>query len=161
MRSKHISFFRTFLLNATFEILLSWIYLSTGERHNYNSKCDEDEFLVAADFTLYSNPMNRALYSYMPSAPKAETQTTDDKVEPGNQETAKPATGNQVVDAAAVEVADKEEEEWIASDMTKYDSPLADMERRGLDRHFDEQSRTKDADKDGASIVLTEPSSTA
>ena len=26
------------------------------------------------------------------------------------------------------------EDEWIASDMTKYDSPLAEMERQGMDR---------------------------
>lgn len=36
--------------------------LGTGNRHNYNSTCDEDEFMVAADFTLYSNPINKMLY---------------------------------------------------------------------------------------------------
>jgi len=33
-----------------------------GEKHNYNAECDDSEFMVAADFTLYSNPINRALY---------------------------------------------------------------------------------------------------
>ena len=39
-----------------------------GDKHNYNAECDDDEFMVAADFTLYSNPINRALYRPLQTA---------------------------------------------------------------------------------------------
>lgn len=44
-------------------------YNYAGNRHNYNSTCEEDEFMVAADFTLYSNPINKMLYRPAITAP--------------------------------------------------------------------------------------------
>ena len=78
--------------------------------------------MVAADFTLYSNPVNRALYRPPPDEdkpPKPSDVKGDSPVVDQNP------NGVQ---------AEAETDEWIASDMTKYDSPLAELERQGRDR---------------------------
>ena len=76
-----------------------------------------DEFFIAADMTLYSNPLNRALLSTKTTAPKQSTSTA--------------AIGERE-SSGRKNNANKNPDEWIASDMTKYDCPLADLDKSGI-----------------------------
>jgi len=67
-----------------------------GEKHNYNADCDDDEFMVAADFTLYSNPINRALYRPLQAALPA-TQPLPQLPPPPTPTQTQPASGAAVV----------------------------------------------------------------
>ena len=77
----------------------------------------EEEYMIAADLTLYSNPLNQALNLEIRPQPKtAPAQSKDDKDE-------------------------NKDEDMIASDMTKYDSPMDD-----LDKIHDDKQKHKDVD---------------
>jgi hypothetical protein len=51
---------------------------------------------------------------------------------------------DHIADIESDPIVDEDQEEWIASDMTKYDSPMAQLERQGIDRdHAHAHARTK------------------
>ena len=66
---------------------------------------DEDEFMIAADLTLYSNPLNRLLCRRGPEPEKSEADTPSNK-----------ASGSH-------------DEHQIAADMKQYTNPLAELDK--------------------------------
>ena len=68
-----------------------------------------DEF-IAADLTLYSNPLNKALN--MVQAPPAAKKEEENKKE------------------GEKEKKEDVEEDIVAADLTKYDSPMSQMDRK-------------------------------
>ncbi len=91
---------------------------------------------MAADFTLYTNPLTKALHC-MPREDKSHTQ---DK-----EKTAKSTAGKRQesmqahVDKVMEEVQESHSADIIASDMTMYDSPLSALERETRTREMKER----------------------
>ena len=77
---------------------------------------DEQEYMVAADLTLYSNPLNRALN----------------------------LAGRLQHNVQAKQGQRLDEKETIAADMTKYDSPMADLDKRRDDKQRKEEKKTNE-----------------
>ena len=72
-----------------------------------------DQEFIAADLTLYSNPLNKALSAATagtPSKPQAQAATA----KPQNEK----------------EAAKPEKDDMVAADLTKYDSPLSELDRK-------------------------------
>ena len=90
-----------------------------------------DEFLIAADLTLYSNPLNRALLNPLSSATKSaksHTSAAEVKASSKPSDTEK-ASGSK---EAEKKNPNDESDTWIASDMTKYDCPLAALDKTSI-----------------------------
>ena len=78
---------------------------------------EEDEFAIAADLTLYTNPLNKCLH-----VKKRESVLPAGGGTPAAQ---KPS--------AEANTADDDERAMVAADMTMYDSPMAKLERSAAD----------------------------
>ena len=92
-----------------------------------------DEYMIAADLTLYSNPLNKALDL------KAKPKVTKDKEvttpKPKQNQDGDQISGEENADETGNETeTENENEAMIAADMTKYDSPLADLDVRHSDK---------------------------
>ena len=72
-----------------------------------------DEF-IAADLTLYSNPLNTALTQNAPPPQKKEEKAGEKKDEGGKED---------------------EEDCVVAADLVKYDSPMAELDRKHKANH--------------------------
>ena len=77
--------------------------------------------MVAADFTLYTNPVNKALHR--PLGGKSSNTSAQ-----GKSDNRKTSTASSKASHASPD------DEMIASDMTKYDSPLAELEKNAMDK---------------------------
>ena len=84
--------------------------------------------MIAADLTLYSNPLNSALHV---------------KDKKGGKSGSKEVTTSSQKDSTTSSTSDT-----IAADMTKYDSPMADYDKRRRDKADREAAEEKDAKKE-------------
>ena len=85
----------------------------------------EEDYFIAADLTLYSNPLNKALDTKIKSKTNAK------------------GTGSKNSDAAGKGSSAQEEQETIAADMTKYDSPMADLDKRHTEKQKKQERQGK------------------
>lgn len=108
---------------------------------------EEEAFMVAADFTLYSNPLTKALHRTIPKPTKpAEPK----KVTPGADIESTMVKRNSDAQVDKVVMEEAKSGDIIASDMTMYDSPLSGLEREEHDR--------KEAVKSAATATVTSSS---
>ena len=75
--------------------------------------CLEEDYMIAADLTLYCNPLNNALH------------ITGRSGQPPPRH-----HGPQKAPRKDGEEEEEEEEDTIAADMTKYDSPMSILDKR-------------------------------
>ena len=80
-----------------------------------------DDILIAADLTLYANPLNAALQSASSSIEETVTQQTEKAEEEEEKEKEK-------------------EKEPIAADLTKYESPLEELEKAHIIKELNHEN---------------------
>lgn len=86
-----------------------------------------DEF-IAADLQLYSNPLNRALGHKRNADTGNATGTKTGK--DGSKKTEKKLVTKKSTSSNTDEVQDHANEELIAVDLNKYDSPMKELESK-------------------------------
>ena len=79
---------------------------------------EEEEYMIAADLTLYSNPLNRAL-GRLAESPKSKRKSIQEKPEKA-----------------------EEERETIAADLTKYDSPMSELDHMHAAKQEEQKQKT-------------------
>ncbi|ELU07348.1 hypothetical protein CAPTEDRAFT_215395 [Capitella teleta] len=112
------------------EIPLKYLIASTESVLPFVAFRTRDEFLVAADFTAYTNPVNRALHCAANMAKQSAASSSSSS----SSSSSPSSSASAAPDKQSNEHGEMAEDEMIASDMTKYDNPLTKIEMENFDK---------------------------